>query len=58
MGDKVSFSLTLKPIFLKNEEKGGRYLLNSYSESPFKINGVLSYSSFVEKGDIVDFRFS
>ena len=57
MGDKVSFSLTLKPIFLKNEEKGGRYLLNSYSESPFKINGVLSYSSFVERGDIVDLGF-
>tara|TARA_Y100001954_G_C15829771_1_gene614781 strand:+ start:25789 stop:27126 length:1338 start_codon:yes stop_codon:yes gene_type:complete len=57
MGDEVSFSLTLKPVFLKNAEKGGRYLLNSYSESPFKINGVLSYSSFIERGDIVDLGF-
>ena len=57
MGDEISFSLSLKPVFLKNPEKGGRYLLNSYSEGPFKINGVLSYSSFVERGDIVDLGF-
>ena len=44
-------------FFLKNPEKGGRYLLSSYSEGPFKINGVLSYSSFVERGDIVDLGF-
>ena len=57
MGDKISFSLSLKPVFLKNPEKGGRYLLSSYSEGPFKMNGVLSYSSFVERGDIVDLGF-
>ncbi|MBG08511.1 MAG: hypothetical protein CME68_07110 [Halobacteriovoraceae bacterium] len=57
MGDKVSFSLSLTPVFLKSSEKGGRYLLNSYSGSPFKINGVLSYSSFIERGDVVDLGF-
>jgi len=57
MGDKVSFSLSLKPVFSKDLEKGGRYLLNSYSQSPFKINGVLSYSSFIERGDVLDLGF-
>ena len=46
-----------KQLFLKDLEKGGRYLLNSYSQSPFKINGVLSYSSFIERGDVVDLGF-
>ena len=57
MGDKISFSLSLKPVFSKDLEKGGRYLLNSYSQSPFKINGVLSYSSFIERGDVLDLGF-
>jgi hypothetical protein len=53
-----NFSLTLISLFLKDQEKGGRYLLTSHSESPFKINGVLSYSSFIERGDVIDIGYN
>ena len=53
-----NFSLILVSVFVKNMEKGGRYLLTSHSEAPFKINGVLSYSSFIEKGDVIDIGYN
>ena len=38
---------------LSKKETRARYLLRSNNGQPFKINGVLSFESFLEKGDEV-----
>jgi hypothetical protein len=39
-------------------DKRGRYLLTSTNGHPFRINGIVSFQSFIRRGDIVDMGFN
>lgn len=52
-----SFSLTLIPREGR-DESFSRYLLKSHSGWPFKINGTLSFESYIERGDIIDLSYN
>lgn len=43
---------------IDKERTMDRFLLESLDESPFKINGVLSFKSYIERGDLVDIGFN
>ncbi|RLA63908.1 MAG: hypothetical protein DRQ88_01335 [Epsilonproteobacteria bacterium] len=52
-----SFSLTLIAREGKDESYS-RYLLKSHTGWPFKINGTLSFESFIERGDVIDLSYN
>ena len=37
--------------------EGSRFLLQSKIEIPFRINGIYSFKSFVERGDVIEFGY-
>jgi transcriptional regulator with PAS, ATPase and Fis domain len=41
----------------KNLGTESRYLLRSTNEIPFRINGVFSFQSYLERGDVLDFGY-
>jgi len=54
-----SFSLTLIPREGKiDDDSYSRYLLKSNTSWPFKINGTLSFESYIERGDIIDLSYN
>lgn len=43
---------------ISQQEEDSRYLLRSTGMMPFKLNGVITYESFVEKSDIVEIGYN
>ncbi len=51
----TSFQLTLEGRGKYDYEgKSGRFLMESLGTLPFKINGVLSFKAFIERGDLIE----
>jgi len=54
-----SFSLSLIPREGRlKDDSYSRYLLKSHTLQPFKINGTISFESFIERGDIIDLSYN
>jgi DNA-binding NtrC family response regulator len=54
-----SYSLALIPREGKMADDAySRYLLKSNGPWPFKINGTISFESFIERGDIIDLSYN
>lgn len=52
------YELRLVVNEISMQEEDSRYLLRSLSSMPFKVNGVISFESFVEKSDIVEIGYN
>ena len=52
-GQELSYTMKLSGCY-KNLENA-RFYLQSNNEIPFKVNGLVCYKAFIEKGDIVSF---
>ncbi|MBT3584550.1 MAG: sigma 54-interacting transcriptional regulator [Halobacteriovoraceae bacterium] len=53
------FQLHLVAVGRKNEiDQNGRYILKSNHGVPFKINGMLAFESFIERGDVVELEYN
>ena len=54
------YEIELSLIKSQNEKELGlesRYLIRSLNETPFRINGIFSFQSFIERGDVLDFGY-
>lgn len=48
----------IKPHIAKSYDDRSRYLFRSLGETPFKINGILAFEAFVERGDTLDIGYN
>jgi transcriptional regulator with PAS, ATPase and Fis domain len=54
------YKIELSLVKSQNEKQLGtesRYLIRSLNGTPFRINGVFSFESFLERGDVLDFGY-
>jgi transcriptional regulator of acetoin/glycerol metabolism len=59
VNNDFEFEMTLTKASLENDSENRlRYLLKSKSNTPFRINGSLSYESFIERGDVITMGYN